>query len=348
MTRLFTGLLATLMLAFSSSVPAAVGFQFKERAFHNGERQLNVALWYPAAPDKACNTVADNAIFIGHCLEIETPPTPGQHPLVVLSHGYGGSWRNQSWLAARLAAQGYWVMATDHPGTTVDQLDEPTTAQLWERPRDISALLDVVNAEEAFSPFIDKDRIVVIGHSLGGWTAMELAGALFSHTLMIEACKQHPKNNACADYKQLHAGQNAQARDALSQPLRDPRVKAAVTLDLDLTGGFDRDSLKQVHIPVLVVAGTAAHNVLDPTLESTPMADALPTDRVQRLMLPQADHFTFFQLCKPKAIAILNQISPDDRMICYQGGRAQRGILHTQISEHILKFLASTFYPPKV
>lgn len=348
MTRLITGLLTTLILACSSPALAAIGFQFKEHAFHNGERQLNVALWYPAAPDKACSTVADNAIFVGQCLEVNAPPTPGQHPLVILSHGYGGSWRNQSWLAARLAARGYWVVATDHPGTAFDQLDTPATAQLWERPRDISALLDGLSDDTTLAPFIDKQRIVAIGHSLGGWTAMELAGARFSHTLMIAACKQHPENSACASYQAMHAGQNVQAREALSQPLSDSRIKAVVTLDLGMTGGFDKLSLQRVRVPILVIAGTASHNVLDPALESTPMADALPTDHVQRLMLPQADHFTFFQLCKPKAMAILNQVSPDERMICYQGGRAHRGVLHGQISEHILKFLSMALYPPKV
>ena len=36
----------------------------------------------------------------------DAPPASGEHPLVVISHGNGGNWGNQVWLASALAHGG--------------------------------------------------------------------------------------------------------------------------------------------------------------------------------------------------------------------------------------------------
>jgi len=82
--------------------------------------------------------IADNAVFVGALAVQNAPVVAGEPPLVVLSHGYDGNWRNQVWLASALARLGYIVAAVNHPGTTSKDRSPAAAAQLWQRPRDVS------------------------------------------------------------------------------------------------------------------------------------------------------------------------------------------------------------------
>ncbi|MFA0070346.1 alpha/beta hydrolase family protein, partial [Vibrio breoganii] len=98
-------------------------------------------------------------------------------PVVLLSHGYRGNWRNQNWLATELASRGYIVAATDHPGTTSFNQSPEQAAKWWERPQDMSRILDYLLSETSWKQFANAEHVTAIGHSLGGWTVMQLAGA---------------------------------------------------------------------------------------------------------------------------------------------------------------------------
>ncbi|MGS7457484.1 alpha/beta hydrolase, partial [Mycobacterium tuberculosis] len=71
-------------------------------------------VWYPSETTAAPQPIADNVVFIGASAVRDAPPATGEHPLVVLSHGYRGNWSNQTWLASALAHQGYIVAAINH------------------------------------------------------------------------------------------------------------------------------------------------------------------------------------------------------------------------------------------
>ena len=47
---------------------------------------------------------------------------------------------------------------------------------MWERAWDVSAALDTVLADPNFAPHIDPERVYSIGFSMGGATALQLAG----------------------------------------------------------------------------------------------------------------------------------------------------------------------------
>src|SRR4051812_25777706 len=72
-----------------------------------GFRTLNVpgieaVIWYPAATSEPVNLVAGNKVFVGVQVVENAPVLGTGHPVVVLSHGFSGLWRNQAWLAERL------------------------------------------------------------------------------------------------------------------------------------------------------------------------------------------------------------------------------------------------------
>ena len=122
--------------AFAAENP--VGFKTTTLPDAQNNRPLELVVWYPATTTAKPTLIADNAVFIGALAVPDAPPAAGEHPLVVLSHGYGGNWRNQVWLASALAHQGYIVAAVNHPGTTSKDRSPAAAAQLWQRPRDVS------------------------------------------------------------------------------------------------------------------------------------------------------------------------------------------------------------------
>lgn len=114
--------------------------------------------------------------------EIWSPESAeGSHPLVVYSHHSGGGRRAASYLCDHLASHGYVVAALDHSeviaeelkgkeGETPEQLSARVDAWVASRVPDVRFLLDhMLNAAEAH---VDPDRVGIVGHSFGGWTAL--------------------------------------------------------------------------------------------------------------------------------------------------------------------------------
>src|SRR5687767_6600613 len=143
---------------------------------------LVTTIWYPAS---AGTSMAEHYVgppaaplFTLGSWADDGPMLQGRFPLVTLSHGTGGSAEIMSWLARDLASRGYIVAGVNHPGSNAV---EPYTAEgfmlWWERARDVSAVIDLVLADPPIGPHIDANRIGAMGFSLGGYTALVLAGA---------------------------------------------------------------------------------------------------------------------------------------------------------------------------
>jgi len=131
------------------------------------------------------------------------PATPGvRSPLVVFSHGYLGCATQSRFLTQMLASHGYWVVAPQHNDATCRGAHSgsghrapaprpPSFAkpEAWSdstfvgRAEDIRAVLDAIAGDSALASQVDLDRLGLVGHSLGGYTVVGLAGGWASWRL---------------------------------------------------------------------------------------------------------------------------------------------------------------------
>nr|WP_295834397.1 alpha/beta fold hydrolase [uncultured Azospirillum sp.] len=321
----------------------SIGFQKLSLPATDKHRALEVALWYPAAAAGDSTLVGDNPAFVGTAVRVGAPPQPGRHGLVVLSHGYGGNWTNQQWLAADLAAHGYLVAAANHPGSTSRDMAPPGAAMLWKRPGDVSRVIDWLNDEPRWSGLLIPGHAAVVGHSLGGWTAVALAGGRFEPWRLKAACDAHPLMAACGPEIGGLGSDGRSSQAWATQPLADERIKAVVTLDLGLSQGFDPESLSRSNAAFLVVGAAPGNPLMPVELESRHLAGSLPSGRTRYVEIGDAGHFSFLSVCKADAIPVLEAERPGDGVICRDHGGRTREAIHRQVSDLVVSFLDSSF-----
>ncbi|WP_235913447.1 alpha/beta hydrolase family protein [Brucella tritici] len=240
-----------------------------------------------------------------------------------------------NWLANELTQQGYIVAALDHPGTTTFNKDTDQTAKLWERPHDLSRVIDALTADPELVGKVDAQRIAVIGHSLGGWTVTALAGARFDTVRFEKDCQIHTNPRTCSLSAELGLGNHE-----LEKEMADPRIRAFVSLDLGLAWGFLPESLAGIHIPSLIISAGTDIGDMPARLESGYLAKHLPKSSSNYIEIPDAMHFSFMQLCKPGAAALIEEDTPGDGIVCKDGGTRGRKEIHREITFLVIGFLA--------
>lgn len=207
------------------------------------------------------------------------------NPLVVLSHGFGADRTFLEYIARHLASHGITVAAIEHPGSNFNTVSKASVSEnpsslispneFLDSPKDISFLLDKL-AELNVQPGslqgkFNTQQVTVIGHSLGGYTALALAGG----ELNLDDLRQSCKSLFRADLTRTSAnGENISLNSSiLPSPgewlqcaaanlpnnkvqLRDDRVKSAIALNPLVGQLFGKTGLKKVKIPTLILAST--------------------------------------------------------------------------------------------
>jgi len=152
-------------------------------------RLLGVEVWYPAvsATERTTYELFPGISFYAAAAQEKAIVADGRHPLIIWSHGRTGMRHNYSLLCEALAARGYIVIASDHPGDTLfdwalgTQVDDITNDR--QRIGDVRLLIDCalgVGPELApwLTEHVDGSRIAVGGHSYGGLTALATVSEL--------------------------------------------------------------------------------------------------------------------------------------------------------------------------
>ncbi|MCY9865606.1 alpha/beta fold hydrolase [Vibrio coralliirubri] len=330
-------LFTSLLFLCTSSIASGVGF-IQVTLADDPNRPLNTAIWYPTQDVSDTTLIGDNPAFIGTQVIKDAEIESGTFPVILVSHGYRGNWRNQNWLATELANSGYIVAAVNHPGTTSFEQSPVQAAKWWERPRDITRILDYLLSEIQWKQAVNADNITAIGHSLGGWTVMQLAGAKIDRATFEAECFIYLNPRTCGLSDEFGLSQ-VQPSEPSNKDLSDPRIQRIVSLDLGLARSFSLQSLNNITVPTLILAAGIDIGDLPQALESGYIAEHMPLNLRRYKVYESATHFSFIQSCKPGAIPMLEEEVPGDGIICKDGVGTSRDQLHQLILNDIISFL---------
>ena len=167
-------------------------------------------------------------------IRVTYPQAPGRYPLIVFSHGAGGSGDNYLELTRHWAEHGYVVVQPTHIDSrrALGRMPGPDELSRWgERPLDVSLVLDSLDTVEqrlGIVGRIDRERIGVGGHSMGAQTSQLIGGVL---------------PGSATPYARTR--------------FRDERADAILVLSGQGAGReFDERSWKGLLPPMLVITGT--------------------------------------------------------------------------------------------
>ena len=190
-----------------------------------------------------------------------------QQPLVVISHGFGASRENLSYLARHLASYGISVAAIEHPGSNLSAINQGANAadlkklinpqEFINRPKDISFLLNELaklNQQPGrLRGKLNTQQVSVIGHSLGGYTALAVAGGEVNIEQLRRFCRKSlGVASAPGDWLQCAAA----SLPAKKIQLQDQRIKSAIALNPMIGKLFGDKGLSKINKPVLILSGT--------------------------------------------------------------------------------------------
>ncbi|WP_319583219.1 alpha/beta fold hydrolase [uncultured Pseudodesulfovibrio sp.] len=325
--------LCTFILCLIWSAPALAGVGMAETVFKDAGRgrTLKAHIWYPS-DGKPEGRFAENAVFEGVDAVMDGAIKPGRYPLYILLHGTTGNWRNLSWLAARLAEDGGVVCAADHPGYTSGDGDPASVIRAWDQPRDASFLAAEM-VRSRFGEAVDPTRVFAVGYSLGGYSALALAGAKIDLHRYVEFCADN-QDRSCRYFKPALTGLAERDFTLAAQELTDDRFSKVVAIAPGFVEACTPESLKRIAIPVLIVGGGKDQNI-PPSTHFYPRLPEFPKNIFYREM-PNASHFSFMQLCKPGALKILAE--EDAEFVCMDFG-ADRRAIHDKLYQYIVEFL---------
>jgi dienelactone hydrolase len=231
-----------LLAGASCAAPSAA------QALPNAETQ-GVEIVYGEWPDETRNRSVPYKLYL--------PASRGPAPVVIFSHGLGGSREAASFVLEHLAENGFAAVSIQHPGTDESLLGEGRPMeQLREAVRDVRSAaarfsdvrfvinqLERESANGRFAGRFDVSRIGMSGHSYGALTTL------------------------------IAVGQRPAAGPA--DAFRDSRIDAAIVYSPNAPRNQEPGpALADIATPILHFTGTADRTPLD--LEMTPEGRQIP------------------------------------------------------------------------
>ena len=237
---------------------------------HDDPRPIKLSVWYPTEESSGeaasyLGLLDDELAFRDASL---APSVYGDHyPVHIHSHGHQGFAGSSNFLMRHFASHGWVVAAPDHTGNTLVDNIEPRPPWMYAvRPADISASLNHLEnlpVEDPLQGKLRTDRVVMSGHSFGGYTSFVSAGASFDEPKIQALCTDDP----CSD----------DTLTAFAEGVRDGRVVAAVPMAAGNRDMFGENGYGELDCPVMYMTGSIDH----PNLNEAVWAGLEGTDSIR-------------------------------------------------------------------
>ena len=328
-------LLALGVAALLSASPAdAAGFQYGT-APDPDDQPIGLGIWYPSEAPVSSQPFGLSTQDVAYYGAIK-----GDHlPLVVISHGTGGSSASHYDTAVALADAGFVVVAPTHTGDNYkDHAYSFTPRNFIDRPRQVSRVIDfMLNAWDSHG-HLDPARIGIFGHSAGAATALILIGGNPNLSLAVLFCRDHPDDWGCQQAKARAGATPPKATDWASPDWHhDPRVKAAAIAAPALGHAFTKVGLENVTAPVQL--WRAEDDKVTPNAWFGDIVrDALPHPPEDHLVA-KAGHFDFLAPCS-EALA---KVAPE---ICQDPPDFDRAAFHLELNKALIAFFKAQLTTP--
>lgn len=288
----------------------------------NGARPIAITLWYPAASGTKETDWAAGPFEFGRNAIDATWEGTARQPLILLSHGTGGSAAQLSWLAEALVQKGFIALAVNHHGNTAAEPQQYPQGFVspWERAEDLRLALRFALTDPEWGKRIDPQRIGAAGFSLGGHTALLLSGARHSRALHAAFCVEQPSSPSCSlppeahfDHAELatleaHDVDYRASLERAGDDYREPTLRASFLMAPALVPALDPASLKTLDLPVAIVVGS--NDVQAPTTENLDQLPSLPN--IEKLpVIPGASHYIFLAPCSQQGRRLAGALCDD-------------------------------------
>jgi predicted dienelactone hydrolase len=187
------------------------------------------------------------------------PQSGSNGRLVLISHGLWDGPESFAGWGRLLAGRGYTVVLPRHPGSDSTQqravfsgqVPPPGPEELSLRPRDLRSVLDGVNQLGLRQP-VEANRVVLLGHSWGATTVLQLAGVRPIATDLLKRCEQldDPERNLSWTLQCSWLSGVDQAS------IRDGRVMAVGAVSPPVSLLFPHGAAVDLSARVLLVSGS--------------------------------------------------------------------------------------------
>ena len=290
-------------------------------------RPVITEIWYPVQETSQAQPVA--GLWL-RCPEARDAPLKigkQKYPLIVMSHGNGGDRFNASWIAEILAANGFIVAAMDHHGNTWNNKIAEFFIKIWERPLDVSFVIDQILSDPVFGPHVDAQKIGFVGYSLGGQTGVWLAGGKLGQldkSVLKEVPADQIPNTVTSEM--LEMIDFSPARESY----KDSRLSAFFLMAPALGFLFDANSLESIQTPIYIVAPEGDQIV---PIETSPKLLAKTVQRAIYNLIPgSANHYVFLNEVTKGGKMIL------DKALAFDPPNVDRKKVHEEIGSAAVLF----------
>ncbi|MBY8912053.1 dienelactone hydrolase family protein [Bacillus sp. YC2] len=245
----------------------SAGFEFMHIKHDHDEITIPTMMMYPAHTEEKAEQIGPYQLKIAK----DAPLANGTFPLVIISHGDGSTPFAYRTIAQFLARNGFIAVIPQHPfNNREDNTLSGTEENLRNRPQQIYTVIDWIVKKSRYSSSIKSNAICLIGHSMGGYTALAIAGGVptsFPH----ESSDHKPH--------ELHI-------------VHDDRVQSIILL-APAAGWFrEKGALQKADIPIFMITGEK--DTITPSFHAEFVLKGIfDQNKIHHKVVKNGGHFSF-------------------------------------------------------